>query len=125
MKLLLLLQNFPFFLIKDYKVSICCLPDDTEHVDVCVVSREVNECCSSSSVQPKVVHQFGQYVDARLFGPTQVLIVTRSTVSGQQAPVRGAFDLLLCVVRPAETMILVGETPISADASIKINFNEN
>ena len=28
------------------------LPDNAEHVDVCIVSGEVDEDCSGSSVQP-------------------------------------------------------------------------
>lgn len=77
------------------------LPDDAEHVDVCVVSREVNEDHSGPSGQPQVVHQVCQYGGALLFGPTQVLIVSGSTVCCQQAPVRGTLDLFLCVVGPA------------------------
>ena len=76
------------------------LPDDTEHVDVCVVSREVNEDYSGSSVKPKVVHQFCQYDGALFFGLTEVLIVSCSTVGCQQAPVRRTLDLFLCVVGP-------------------------
>lgn len=77
------------------------LPDDAEHVDVCVVSREVDEDHSGPSVKPQLVHQLLQFDGALLFGPTQVLIVSRSTVCCQQAPVRGTFDLFLCVVGPA------------------------
>lgn len=77
------------------------LPDDTEHVDVCVVSGEVDEDRSGSSVKPKIVHQLLQYDGALLLCSTQVLVVTRSTVGGQQSPVSGALDLLLLVVGPA------------------------
>lgn len=55
-------------------------PDDAEHVDVCIVSGEVDEDRSGSSVQPKVVHQFLHYVSALLLAPTQILIVPRSAV---------------------------------------------
>lgn len=75
-------------------------PDDAEHVDVCVVGGEVNEDHSGPSVQPQVVHQIFQYGGALLFGATQVLIVTCSAVCCQQAPVRGALDLLVGVVGP-------------------------
>lgn len=82
--------------------KLCCLPDDTEHVDVRIVSGKVNESCSGSSVQPKVVHQLLQDDGALLLGPTQVFVESRTTVGGQQTPVRGALQLFLCVVRPAE-----------------------
>ncbi len=77
------------------------LPDDAEHVDVCVVGGEVDEDYSGSSVQPQIAHQFHQYDGALLFGPTQVLIESGSTVCGQQAPVRGTFDFFFRVVGPA------------------------
>lgn len=77
-----------------------CLPDNTEHVDVGVVRGEVNEEDPGPSVQPQVVHQLSKYGTALLLGATQVLVVTSPTVCCQQAPVRGAFDLLLRVVGP-------------------------
>lgn len=86
---------------KCFYCQISFLRDNTEHVDVRIVSREVNENCSGSSVQPKVVHQFFQYGGTLVFGPTQILIVSCSTVGGQQAPVRRAIHCFLCVVCPA------------------------
>lgn len=76
-------------------------PDDAEHVDVCVVSGKVDEGGSGSSVQPQVLHQFLQSGGALLFGLTQVPVVPRSTVGGQQAPVRGTVDFFLRVVGPS------------------------
>lgn len=81
---------------------VLTLPDDTEHVDVCIIGGEVNKDRSGSTVQPKAVHQLHQYGSALLLGPAQILIVACSTVCGQQAPVRGTFDLFLCVVLPAK-----------------------
>lgn len=77
------------------------LPDDTEHVDVGVVSGEVDEDHSGPSVQPQVVQQVLQDGGALLFGSPQVLIVSRSAVCRQQAPVRGTFDFFLRMVAPA------------------------
>lgn len=82
------------------------LPDDAEHVDVGVISGEVDEEHSGPSVQPQVVQQVLQDGGALLFGSPQVLIVSRSAVCGQQAPVGGTFDLFLCVVAPAAEMKL-------------------
>lgn len=76
------------------------LPDYTEHVYVCIVGGKINEGHSGSLVQPQVVYQFLEYGGAVIFCAVQVLDVSCSAVCGQQAPVRGTFDLLLSVVGP-------------------------
>lgn len=77
------------------------LPDDTEHVDVGVVSGEVDEDHPGPSVQPQVVQQVLQDGGALLSGSAQVLIEPGSAVCRQQAPVRGTLDFCLRMVAPA------------------------
>lgn len=106
---------------------MCLLRDNAEHVDVRIVSREVDEDGSGSTVQPKVVRQLSQYVSTLVLGPTQILIVSCATVGCQQAPVRRAIDCFLCVVCPAaETQKQTLNCPaVLADNSVSVTDTES
>ena len=77
------------------------LPDDTEQIDVSVVSGEVDEHGPGAMVQPQVVIHLHQDLSTLLLGPVQVLVVPSTAVRGQQTPVGRTLYLFLIVVLPA------------------------